>query len=396
MLWSAWCCQVSEQEARMCEVAAAGTEGHDMPLGLPQSFATLGEGQEPDTIRFEVAFTSDEKKTASKRRTTMCTSEADGKAPPPAAHGAVPTLLPRVGEKTTYHTPRKRTELHTSRSSRVSVSTVLGSNTEDDDDDDQTASEADDVRWDAKTSRTMSRCGNCSGCRSGLANATSSASTNSVSTMACSSVATTSCATSRSEAQEPQMILYPWEKEEAMWQARRDEGCSRSSSPRFVGAEQSILRWRDQADDPAKAKMFQVELARSDGKKLGLDTRPLVSTVTGALSVERVRSGGLVAEYNQAVHDAAAQGGARRRRIRRGDFIIEVNGVSGSSDGMYKVIASEQHLRLLVMRMPGSRATEGRASEGRRPKGGSRSTGGGEQSAGSAEKATKAQFASAR
>jgi len=196
----------------------------------------------------------------------------------------------------------------------------------------------------------------------------------------------------------PREILYPWEMEAIVAQATVPT-CSRSrpSSPTQVLAnefgkkanrgkgfddkgERTSSTLPGQCDeegdvagegeisrnfsdlgplatDVGRAKMFLVQLERRDElSRLGLDTRPLVSDVTGALRVERIRVGGLVDEWNRANSRSASEANktARKHRIRKGDLIVEVNGLRGSSDGMYKVITSDTSLKLLVMRLPSS------------------------------------------
>jgi len=189
------------------------------------------------------------------------------------------------------------------------------------------------------------------------------------------------------ELEDQPTFLYPWEVDAMMTQAGASTSCP--SSPRLSrmgsGATCDPLQQPSRRD----AKMFYVEIDRrgaSDGElgRLGLDTRPLLSDVTAALSVERVQPGGLVDAWNQACASAARQAtsapsaaeGERRHRIRRGDFIVEVNGIRGSSEGMYKVIAQEPSLRLLMMRLPGLHRTS-RSGRSRRNRSERRQSAGG-------------------
>lgn len=169
------------------------------------------------------------------------------------------------------------------------------------------------------------------------------------------------------------VILYPWEIEAMIAQATvAISSISRPSSPSRVlersgGAGdrgREVLREVRPSDggplEPQRrpspspkserAKMFIVNIERREElRKLGLDTRPLVSDVTGALSVERIMAGGLVDEWNCGGDTTV---GRHRHRIRKGDMIVEVNGFRGNSDRMYKVISTESSLSLLVMRLP--------------------------------------------
>lgn len=146
------------------------------------------------------------------------------------------------------------------------------------------------------------------------------------------------------------LILYPWEVDEAVAQAvQMDSG---NEAVGDIGEASSSALERKQL----RTKMFHVDIERREAVtpgplgvlcSLGLDTRPLVSDVTGALAVERVRPGGLIDEWNRA-----RRKDGQRCRVRRGDFIVEVNGVRGSSAGLYKVIQQEPTLRLVIMRLP--------------------------------------------
>mmetsp|Transcript_64700 Transcript_64700/g.182409 ORF Transcript_64700/g.182409 Transcript_64700/m.182409 type:complete len:419 (-) Transcript_64700:140-1396(-) len=169
------------------------------------------------------------------------------------------------------------------------------------------------------------------------------------------------------------VILYPWEIEAMIAQATvAVSSISRPSSPSRVlersggagdrgrellrkvrpsgGGPLEPQRRPSPSPESERAKMFTVNIERRDElRKLGLDTRPLVSDVTGALSVERIRAGGLVDEWNCGGDTTV---GRHRHRIRKGDMIVEVNGFRGNSDRMYKVISTESSLSLLVMRLP--------------------------------------------
>mmetsp|Transcript_100922 Transcript_100922/g.271101 ORF Transcript_100922/g.271101 Transcript_100922/m.271101 type:complete len:379 (-) Transcript_100922:316-1452(-) len=168
-------------------------------------------------------------------------------------------------------------------------------------------------------------------------------------------------------------MLYPWEQEamEALASAR-GEGAHQLLSPTIRRSASGDGTTGDTAlCQPTRAKTFYVDIDRriegSDAlARLGLDTRPLVSVVTGALIVERIQKGGLVDEWNRScssqITTRAAAAAKGRHRIRKGDLIVEVNGIRGSSEGLYKEIAQEPSLRLVVMRLHG----EGKGGAGRR------------------------------
>jgi len=154
-------------------------------------------------------------------------------------------------------------------------------------------------------------------------------------------------------------MLYPWEQEamEALASAR-GAGAHQLLSPtirRSATGDTALCQ-------PARAKTFYVDIDRriegSDALvRLGLDTRPLVSVVTGALIVERIQKGGLVDEWNRScssqITTRAAAAAKGRHRIRKRDLIVEVNGIRGSSESLYKEIVQEPWLRLVVMRLHG-------------------------------------------
>mmetsp|Transcript_25378 Transcript_25378/g.63847 ORF Transcript_25378/g.63847 Transcript_25378/m.63847 type:complete len:206 (+) Transcript_25378:1280-1897(+) len=111
-------------------------------------------------------------------------------------------------------------------------------------------------------------------------------------------------------------------------------------------------------DGPAragKAKKFQISVTKSTSREenrlLGLDTKAFVESAQrsalqkekGALRVTRVKSEGLIADWN-SMH--------RRRQVQEGDFIIEVNGVRGKPEDLYTVIASDSELQITILRLP--------------------------------------------
>mmetsp|Transcript_54593 Transcript_54593/g.158582 ORF Transcript_54593/g.158582 Transcript_54593/m.158582 type:complete len:398 (+) Transcript_54593:64-1257(+) len=376
MAFASWCCVCLDDGADNGRLVV---EANDAPLGLPQGFSLVDEGED-ETIRIDFALPAvveaepeidaspfDRFKwqqipppvAAGDTPTTLprfsggppkptkppqCSE--DGKIPPPVVAGDVPTLLPRFSAA--HASPPKSAEekriaagLHTTRS-RMSASTGPGF-----------SSACEESGSDSDLGDEP--CFEGRACK--MTRAAWGGSSNSV------------CTTAGTSATEEQpMILYPWEADEALCQASP----SNASSPRACDASAAwrIMQWKEQRDQGSRAQVFYVDLRRERGRKLGLDTRPLMSDVTGALSVERIRSSGLVAEWNRSVANAAASsrpsGEPRKRRVRRGDLIIDVNGVSGNSKEMFKVITQEGKLRLLVMRAPGSaQSRSGRADRRR-------------------------------
>lgn len=144
------------------------------------------------------------------------------------------------------------------------------------------------------------------------------------------------------------MILYPWEIELLGSSNAMGSGLSQTSTEADEHLDFTHLK---PPSPPGQATLqFCVELKRRHSRPLGIETRALLSEVTGALRVEAVKSGGLVAELNAAVERSRCG-----HQILTGDFILEVNGISGSSDLLYKAISQTGSLQLLVMRLTSDR-----------------------------------------
>lgn len=96
---------------------------------------------------------------------------------------------------------------------------------------------------------------------------------------------------------------------------------------------------------------FRIKVDKGEGeKKLGLDTVALLTArdgvlqrEKGALKVQLVKPDGLVSAWN-AAH--------KRRQVREGDFIVEVNGVRGTSQELYSAIRQGTTLDLQLLRLP--------------------------------------------
>eukprot|EP00425_Heterocapsa_triquetra_P026900 CAMPEP_0195102264 /NCGR_PEP_ID=MMETSP0448-20130528/66813_1 /TAXON_ID=66468 /ORGANISM="Heterocapsa triquestra, Strain CCMP 448" /LENGTH=245 /DNA_ID=CAMNT_0040137721 /DNA_START=63 /DNA_END=800 /DNA_ORIENTATION=+ len=108
----------------------------------------------------------------------------------------------------------------------------------------------------------------------------------------------------------------------------------------------------DAADShaPRKPVKFRIHVEKSEGKKLGLDTVALLSATEGvlrrekgALRVQMVKPDGLVAAWNSE---------HKRRQVKEGDFIVEVNGVRGTSEELYSVIGRDAILDIQLLRLP--------------------------------------------
>mmetsp|Transcript_79816 Transcript_79816/g.230704 ORF Transcript_79816/g.230704 Transcript_79816/m.230704 type:complete len:178 (-) Transcript_79816:153-686(-) len=76
--------------------------------------------------------------------------------------------------------------------------------------------------------------------------------------------------------------------------------------------------------------------------RIGLDTVARSHATLGcALRVQRIKEGGLVAEWNRA--NSAMQ-------VYEGDHICNVNGESSDTESMYRAIAGNAELRMLIRR----------------------------------------------
>jgi len=125
----------------------------------------------------------------------------------------------------------------------------------------------------------------------------------------------------------------------------------------FVGVDQSgvvaVDEHKETAEEaaPDGPSRFRIRIDKGDGqKKLGLDTLALVKATggllkneRGALRVQAVKPEGLVSEWN-SLH--------QKRQIKSGDFILEVNGVRGTAEELYKVIAQDIILEIQLLRLP--------------------------------------------
>jgi len=149
-------------------------------------------------------------------------------------------------------------------------------------------------------------------------------------------------------AEKPAMILYPWEIE--LLGSAIVTGDCLSQTAGQVDEALDFMHLRPSSPPGQATLQFCVELRRQDLRPVGLETRALISEVTGALRVESVKSGGLVAEWNAVVERSRCG-----HQIRTGDFILEVNGKSGSSELLYEAISQPGSLHLLVMRLTSRR-----------------------------------------
>mmetsp|Transcript_1495 Transcript_1495/g.3546 ORF Transcript_1495/g.3546 Transcript_1495/m.3546 type:complete len:368 (-) Transcript_1495:554-1657(-) len=141
------------------------------------------------------------------------------------------------------------------------------------------------------------------------------------------------------------MILYPWEVD--LLDSTTATGLGASQMTTTEVDESLDFTYLKPASPPGQACIqFYVDLERDDARPVGLETRALLSHVTGALRVEVVKGGGLVAEWNEVV-ERSRYG----RPIQAGDFILEVNGKGGSSNILYDAISHPGSLHLLVMRL---------------------------------------------
>mmetsp|Transcript_35513 Transcript_35513/g.75729 ORF Transcript_35513/g.75729 Transcript_35513/m.75729 type:complete len:176 (-) Transcript_35513:204-731(-) len=83
-----------------------------------------------------------------------------------------------------------------------------------------------------------------------------------------------------------------------------------------------------------------------DGAKIGLDTVARQTHHEGpCLKIKKLKEEGLITIYNESQTDES-------KRVCIGDFILEVNGVRGSTDELYKVIGSSDVLSMLISRPP--------------------------------------------
>mmetsp|Transcript_37569 Transcript_37569/g.99166 ORF Transcript_37569/g.99166 Transcript_37569/m.99166 type:complete len:369 (-) Transcript_37569:13-1119(-) len=179
----------------------------------------------------------------------------------------------------------------------------------------------------------------------------------------CQKVESTPSSSMTSDIDENPSMLYPWEVE----MSKALGGCSEATA----GDGGADMKAQAFSTRRGTASSFFVELQRQGACPIGIETRALLSQVTGALKVESVRSTGLIADWNKSMQ---LQGG---HQVRAGDFIIEVNGISGSSQLLYNAFSQPGPLTLLVMRTrPGRRRHPRRSSSSTRASSDEELTGG--------------------
>jgi len=143
--------------------------------------------------------------------------------------------------------------------------------------------------------------------------------------------------------EENPMILYPWEVEMSML------GVLDGAAAATKLVESPLATFDTGLKAQRGSFSFFVELQRQGACPIGMETRALLSKVTGALRVDSVRSTGLIAEWNQ---NSKLNGG---HQVRAGDYILEVNGASGNSTILYDAFSQPGPLTLLVMRLQSGR-----------------------------------------
>mmetsp|Transcript_43206 Transcript_43206/g.138884 ORF Transcript_43206/g.138884 Transcript_43206/m.138884 type:complete len:155 (+) Transcript_43206:94-558(+) len=92
---------------------------------------------------------------------------------------------------------------------------------------------------------------------------------------------------------------------------------------------------------------FAVTVSKGDGSKIGLDTVARQTHFEGpSLKIKKLKDG-LIEMYNAAQPD-------EEKKVVAGDYIIEVNGLRGNTDELYKVIGSSHVVNLVISRPPKS------------------------------------------
>lgn len=123
---------------------------------------------------------------------------------------------------------------------------------------------------------------------------------------------------------------------------------SKSSSASTLSQASALTPSEGAAAAAPPPLKFRVRVTKSpDLTKLGVETVALSfygerGALKVALKVAAVKSRGLISEWN-CYH--------KTRQVKESDLITEVNGVSGSCDELYRVIAQDNSLEILVLRV---------------------------------------------